>query len=328
MVSVIVPNYNHSRFLKKRLDSILNQSYHDYEIILLDDCSEDDSIEVLSEYANHDKVVHFIKNTKNSGSPFKQWKKGLDVAKGEYIWIAESDDFAHPDFLKRTIDLLSINEQLGLVVTSSLLVDDENKSLNQDTKTLLSIKSKGKINGHEKIIVCSYKDFITRYFWGESSIYNASSVLFRRSFIPEVNNGYEFKEQVGDVFFWAGILLNKGDVAFLNENLNYFRIHKTSATSTNNRQKKETIILEEYEFLNYLYSVSNFEINKNVKNVGLNRMALKLVRYFWDNGKLFAFKKGLPFLRKVCKYDKMVYLRVYGLYFDFVLKKIIKKLLG
>ena len=98
-VSAIIPNYNHATFLKQRIDSVLNQSLSVYEVIILDDCSTDKSLDVINEYINHPLVRHVIINEKNSGSPFLQWQKGIDLAKGDWIWIAESDDYADINFL-------------------------------------------------------------------------------------------------------------------------------------------------------------------------------------------------------------------------------------
>ncbi len=78
-VSVIVPNYNHARFLRQRIDTILAQTFQDFELILLDDCSTDESRTILREYTS-DKRVRLEFNEVNSGSPFKQWKKGLEMA--------------------------------------------------------------------------------------------------------------------------------------------------------------------------------------------------------------------------------------------------------
>jgi glycosyltransferase involved in cell wall biosynthesis len=85
MISVIVPNYNHAKFLKERIDSILNQTIQDFELIILDDCSTDNSREIIESYRQLPNVSIFY-NSKNSGSPFKQWKKGINRAKGKYIW--------------------------------------------------------------------------------------------------------------------------------------------------------------------------------------------------------------------------------------------------
>lgn len=105
-ISIILPNYNHAKYLEKRLDSIFNQTHQDFEVIILDDASTDDSLSILNNYKNHPKVSHFIINKENSGSPFKQWEKGLNLAKGDYIWIAESDDFCDLNFLETHLKCL------------------------------------------------------------------------------------------------------------------------------------------------------------------------------------------------------------------------------
>ena len=88
-VSVIVPCYNHAPYLKQRIESILNQTYQNFELILLDDVSPDESGEILLSYKDHPKVSHCIINERNSGSTFHQWNKGIALAQGELIWIAE-----------------------------------------------------------------------------------------------------------------------------------------------------------------------------------------------------------------------------------------------
>jgi glycosyltransferase involved in cell wall biosynthesis len=99
-VSVIIPNYNHARFLPRWIESVLRQTFPDFALILLDECSTDDSRSILSKYADDPRVrIEF--SEVNSGSPFKQWNKGVGFARGEYIWIAESDDYADLKFLER-----------------------------------------------------------------------------------------------------------------------------------------------------------------------------------------------------------------------------------
>ena len=104
-VSVIIPNYNYANFIIERIDSILMQTYPIYELIILDDCSTDNSVEVIEEKIKDikDIKVKFIKNEKNSGGVFRQWKKGFDAATGDFIWIAEADDSAENNFVEELI---------------------------------------------------------------------------------------------------------------------------------------------------------------------------------------------------------------------------------
>ena len=105
LVSVIVPNYRHAAFLPERLASILGQTVTDLEVILLDDASGDGSAEILRACAAQDgRVSHVVVNTTNSGGPFRQWRRGVDLARGTWIWIAESDDGCAPDLLERALE--------------------------------------------------------------------------------------------------------------------------------------------------------------------------------------------------------------------------------
>ena len=94
-VTVVTPNYNHAKYLPERIDSILAQTFQDFELLILEDASTDNSREVIESYTGHQNVRAAF-NKENNGSPFKQWNLGLSQAKGEYVWFAESDDYADP----------------------------------------------------------------------------------------------------------------------------------------------------------------------------------------------------------------------------------------
>lgn len=103
LVSVIIPNYNHAPYLHKRIDTILAQTWPYLEVIILDDCSTDNSREIIETYRQHERVSRIIYNTVNGGTPFKQWKKGIEAATGEWINIAESDDWCEPTHIETII---------------------------------------------------------------------------------------------------------------------------------------------------------------------------------------------------------------------------------
>ncbi len=112
-VTVVVPNYNHARFLPKRIESILSQTFQDFELILLDDCSTDESRSILSSYASDPRVtIEF--NEANSGSTFKQWNKGVRLARGKYVWIAESDDYADERLLEGLVAVLDAEPEVDI----------------------------------------------------------------------------------------------------------------------------------------------------------------------------------------------------------------------
>ena len=111
----------YARYLDARLTSILNQTFQDFELILLDDASTDNSLEILDKYKNNPHVSHLVVNEQNTGSPFKQWMKGILLAKGEWIWIAEADDSSKPNFLETCIEQIEKEENISFVYTALIL---------------------------------------------------------------------------------------------------------------------------------------------------------------------------------------------------------------
>ncbi len=104
MISAIIPNYNHAGFLQKRFESIINQTYENIEIIFLDDHSQDESLAIAEKFKEqYPEKIKIFSNETNSGNVFRQWRKGVDAAQGEIIWICESDDFADENFVEKLV---------------------------------------------------------------------------------------------------------------------------------------------------------------------------------------------------------------------------------
>ena len=125
LVSVVVPNYNHAPYLKERIDSILSQSYKNIDLIILDDCSKDDSMDIIRLYEDRARIVV---NKENSGSPFRQWMKGIEMAKGSFVWIAESDDSSDPLFLEKAVEAMTSSGSV-LAFSSSNEIDSEGHAI-------------------------------------------------------------------------------------------------------------------------------------------------------------------------------------------------------
>lgn len=217
-ISVIVPNYNHAQFLKQRIESILGQTYKDFELILLDDCSSDSSREVMEQYRNNPHVTHIVYGESNSGSAFRQWDKGISLAKGEWIWVAESDDYAEPAFLERLLKEVDKVPDCVLAYSATFWVDQQDRKLWETPH-------------NDKVNVYEGHDFIHQKLAVCNSIANVSECIFRRDkFRPAETYRYEHMRLCGDWFFYI-LLAKQGNVVELEEPLSYYRQHQSNISS-------------------------------------------------------------------------------------------------
>ncbi|WP_250434152.1 glycosyltransferase family 2 protein [Hanstruepera flava] len=241
-VSIIIPNYNHKPYLQQRLDSVFHQTYQDFEVILLDDASTDGSQDLLKPYQNHPKVSQLIINKTNSGSPFKQWQKGIALAKGKYIWIAESDDYCELDLLETCLEDFSRNPQLGLVYTQSLDVDEKGKRLRHREVYTNTFKP----NIWQANFTKSGREFINDYLLVKNVIPNASAVVFKKELVTKqtFTNSLLQMRMCGDWFFWLQ-LVQDTNMAFINKPLNYFRHHSQVSRNHKTPTIKKQRLLEE-----------------------------------------------------------------------------------
>lgn len=242
-VSIIVPNYNHARFLRQRLDSILAQTYPDFELILLDDASTDESREILREYAS-DPRVRLDVNELNSGSTFRQWNKGVRLARGKYVWIAESDDYADPRFLERMVALLEADHRVVIAYCRShnvimlgagtVLAGEEQIRKAREARVggrdwIVDGYGDPLISGPEKKrwsadFCAEGQEECRRYFPLANLVRNASSAVFRKDAYQAAGGADETLRFCGDWKLWAGVAL-RGKMAYLSEPLNYYRMH-------------------------------------------------------------------------------------------------------
>jgi hypothetical protein len=227
-VTVIVPNYNHARYLPRRLDSILGQDFGDIEVLFLDDASLDHSRAVFEAHAaSSDRRVRAIFNERNSGSTFVQWNRGFREARGEYLWIAESDDFAEPSLLSELVLRLNAHAGVGLAYCDSWIVDQDDVIL-----SLASTVHGGDVDRErwKADFINDGREECRRYLIRGNTVPNASAVLLRKSVIDWVGPAPENMKLCGDWMTWARMLL-VSDVAFVARPLNYFRTHSTTVRS-------------------------------------------------------------------------------------------------
>ena len=236
-VSVIVPNYNHAPFLRQRIDSILGQSFQDFELILLDDCSTDGSREIMEGYRNNPHVSHIVYGETNSGSAFRQWNKGIELAQGEWIWVAESDDYAEPTFLERMMEEVTKVPDCSLAYAATWWVDEQGKKLWETPNS-------------DQVNVYQGTDFIKQKLAVCNSIANVSECIFRRDcYRPEESHRYEQMRLCGDWLFYV-LLAKQGSVVEVEKPLSYYRQH--SSNISNDAEHRGLTFLEGADVLEYM----------------------------------------------------------------------------
>ncbi len=115
-ISVIMPVYNGADYLVDAVDSIIGQTYQDFELVIINDCSTDDTEEIIQSY--HDKRIVYLKNEENLGVA-RTLNRGLDIAKGEYIARMDADDIARPERLLIQKDYMESHPEVDVLATSS-----------------------------------------------------------------------------------------------------------------------------------------------------------------------------------------------------------------
>jgi glycosyltransferase involved in cell wall biosynthesis len=250
-VSVIIPNYNYAKFLKERINSVLSQTYPVFEILILDDCSTDNSLSIIDKYKKEYPLrIEVIRNIENSGNVFKQWEKGIKAAKGDYIWIAEADDLSEPTFLETLINGMTSDESIVMGYTQSKIINEYGKITGNDYLFYTdTIDTKWRSN-----YITSGKDEIEKRLSIKNTIPNVSAVVFKNEKLLDALKNSGNYGVAGDWRFYIDLLKESGNVLFIANNLNIHRRHSSSVTKTLYAQKHYN---EVCEIQDYIFKITN-----------------------------------------------------------------------
>ena len=249
-VSVVVPNYNYAAFLPARLDSIFRQSYPLYEVLVLDDMSKDNSLEVIEHYAaENNRHLRIIPNTQNSGSGYKQWDKGAQLACGEYVWVAEADDLATPDFLSEAVAMLE-SSKAAFVFCDSKQIDENDIPTGDSYKGYFHTLEAGAFD-HD--FVMDGAEFVQRFLSVKNIIMNVSGVLWRRDAflhaLAATRAQHETMRVASDWKMYTIAALKSGEVAYLSKAMNTHRRHSQSVTHSRNADQHYAEIAQVQDFV-------------------------------------------------------------------------------
>lgn len=271
-VTAVVPNYNYARYLKERLDSILYQTYPVSEVIILDDCSNDNSVEVINQLIAENKTgipIKFVQNKENSGSVFAQWQKAFELAKSDYVWIAEADDSCNEKFLE-TVMTGFLDQEVVISYCESLTIDENNVLLMGDLRVWIDIFGCGKWDND---YIKDGRAEVSETMCINNTIANVSSAVIKNGDYHDILESAKEYKLAGDWYTYMNIL-KQGKIAYFKESLNYHRMQTQGLTlsTSHEREFEEIVRLQNF-------ALENFAISEEVKNKIYERRERERIRF-------------------------------------------------
>ena len=255
-ISVVVPNYNYSNYLYQRVYSILNQNYKIHELIILDDASKDNSlfyIKQIEQKISESVNVKVVVNDINSGNAFNQWQKGINLATGDYVWVAEADDYAKKNFLNEVVSPLKKNNNIVISYADTGFIDSNGYITKNSLVDQIDIL---KTNHWNASYVNKGIAEINCYSYLNCTIPNVSGTIIKKGNYDEIFESAKKFHQSGDWFTYLNIL-NLGDISFINKTLNYYRVHGNNISQTFDKKAHILEIQRIYKFVKEKYGIDD-----------------------------------------------------------------------
>lgn len=245
LVSVCIPAYNSSRYIKKTIESILNQTYSNVEVVVVDDNSQDNTVGVVREIK--DSRVRLICNEKNLGMT-GNWNKCIRESKGEYVKLIPGDDFIYEECIEKSVAVLEEHPDVSLVVVGCNLVDNDDKVIGKYAHwPKEGIFPGGKI---------AKKSVMLNNFFG-----NPVCALFKREDFEKTGGFDPVIPYILDFDLWLG-LSALGNVAVVKEKLSAFRVRKDSNTGVLIGSRGKEYTAEHVRLLDKHIKLKTYRMNR------------------------------------------------------------------
>ena len=230
MVSVVMCTYNGAKYVKEQLDSILQQTVADFELVVCDDCSNDGTWEILQEYASGHDIIRLFKNEQNLGF-LKNFEKAMGLASGEYIALSDQDDIWMPNHLEVLMNLLG---ERTIACGNSLLVDENGNSLGMSLKEQedLTVVSENPLDLALSVMV--YRN-----------PFQGAAMLFRRSFLEKalpIPEGINYHDS-----WFAALACFMEGISYTDEVILCYRMHGENLSGLHSKKSRGSILNKRYE---------------------------------------------------------------------------------
>jgi glycosyltransferase involved in cell wall biosynthesis len=266
LVSICIPVYNCEKFISSTIDSILSQTYENYELIIVDNCSTDNTVKEILRY-NETKIKYY-NNDKNYGIEYN-WNKAISLAKGEYVKLMPADDILGINCLEKQVDVLNSNKDVVLVGCNRDIINSNGKRILKPKKNYTNRKLT-----LDDLINLSIKS-------GSNPIGEPGSVLIRTDLLKKDKNFNNTYPYVIDLNFYFNYL-NNGRFIILNDYLYSFRVSSSSLSVEISYKQRE-------DFLNFIKSYLFEKSIRNRINI-LMKIRLNLMTFIKMIGRIFVYR--------------------------------------
>ena len=295
LVSVLIPAYNHENYIQETIESIINQTYPNIELIILDDGSKDKTWEKITELKpkceNRFVKIHF--ETKQNEGTCITLNKLLKLSSGEFVYIIASDDLTKPQAIEKEVEFLQNNSDYALAAGDNEYVDSMGKQIFRTPKTFTSNIKNAKYKTVKEFLSSKLKiDFL-------SDDFGSYKTLYKENYIP---NGYLIRKNIFETIgnftknapledFWLMLQISKyKKMKYIDEILFSYRIHDTNTIGNSTRMRELTTQTRNYEqklLEKYLTNHKNDELLK-IYNEGI-----------------CYYQTGIPNILMLYKYQKI-----------------------
>jgi glycosyltransferase involved in cell wall biosynthesis len=309
-ISVIFTSYNHKGYLFQAIESLINQTFTNFEIIIVDDCSTDGSQEILKNYTNDKRVKLFLLE-KNTGSYVNASNYGFSHSSAEFVIFAQCDDFAEKNQLFELIKYARMNKDVAVVFSSSNLVDKNGEFILCDfdirTRYFKKFHSENSIIGSSEM---------NNYLLNSCIIPNLSAALIKKTIFEEYNFFSNDYLVLADWDFWLKVS-TKYDFFYIRDPLNNFRQHDTTIRNTIKLKRQACEVID--MFFNHLATTQKNYFYKLRLEYYISKI---WIRYFFDNKLMWVSSFTYIYIYSLKRSKTLIFIFLYAFVFN-LFKKII-----
>ena len=260
-VSICIPTYNGEKYIKETLNSVINQTYTNYEVIIVDDCSKDNTINIIeNEYKEYGfKIIKneykeygfkIIKNKENKGM-INNWNRCFEYAKGDYILFLFQDDILEKNCIEEKVNMLDNSDAVFVYSATSVINEKGEKKLTR------------KYN-NKNVILNGNKMLKKSFLFGKNIFGEPSNIMYRRS-VCDVENKFCTKLIYTPDIEYSLRMCKHGKIGYINKDLTSFRISKKSMTSA--VQKEYTRFVKDDELFIKEFNENITKVNAFEKTI-------------------------------------------------------------